>query len=110
NDRPVGNNIVDVVGGHGPGEAEIVDLDGAGSKREHAGSFCAAIAIEVDKNIYVESAHRFRQREVAVVAAVDELVECVLDPMPRGASIIRPGRYPDYLECGPVVQLEQLGG
>jgi len=104
----VGDDVVDEIGPHGPGIAQIVDLDRGRTSRQDGGAAILRIAVEVDRDIHVEIADVARGVRIGGAANHIEMVECLEQARPDVARIVLAKADAVDLETRPVVALDQL--
>src|SRR5262249_54980520 len=110
NDDPIGDDIVDVVGARGAGEAEIRDLNRGGTHGENSDPRARCVTVQIDEDPDFTLGHELRDVRITAIMHVNELVERRLQPASERAAVVRAERYREDLESRAVMKLEQSCG
>jgi len=104
----VGNHIIHVLGAHGAGIAEVVDLDRSTSLGKDARPCIRGVALQVDGNVDAQLSGAARNLTVALVPDIDEFVKSRSHPLAHFILFVRTEGKPVQLELVCVVSFEQL--
>ena len=108
-DVPVGDEVVDVGRPQRAREAEVVDLNGRGTPREHALAAEAVVAVQVDQHVDLPCAHRRGGGRVVQRGDRHDCVEGGDDAPAQFAAVVVAVVEGDELEALPVVCLPDAG-
>ena len=109
NQRGVGDEIVDEIGAHGGGIAEVADLDGRGALGKNAGAAASGVAHQVHRDVDFKLAAEFGDGAIGQAADVDEAVHCRGDARAHLVAGIRAEGEAEDFKLAAVVAFEQPG-
>src|SRR5215475_2662065 len=85
----IGDDVIDEVGPHCPGKSQIIDLDRRWAMRQDARAAVLRVALEIDRDIDLESTQELRNLGVAFRSHVKELIERRDQPRAHLAAVVR---------------------
>ena len=104
----IGDDVIDEIGAHGSGIAEIAHLDRRGTMGENARAAIEREAFEIDRDVDLELVKQLRRLVIAARTDFVEPVEAGDESRAHVAAVVGPERHSQHFEAGAVVQLEQL--
>ena len=106
--KRVGNHIINAVGAHCPGIAQIAHLNGHGAMRENAKASGISVTSQVHRNIHLMLIHMLRYIAIAFKTKIVELIEGLDKSRPHVALVVWTNGYAQHFEARPIVQLKQF--